>query len=103
MAVRAPGAEQTGPRFDEEAEPPSPVSLPGSRPFVDDTAALLARLCSVAAGKEPDIPSGADHLRTLALVHASVASAGTASTVNVPEFAARYGIAADGDTTRTLR
>ena len=91
VARRVPGAELTGPRFDEEAEPPVPVEVPTARPFVDDTAALLARLCAVCSGGEPEVPSGADHLRTLALVHACAASAAAGSTIAVPDFAAEGG------------
>jgi predicted dehydrogenase len=94
VAERVPGADRTGPLFDEEAEPPIPVEVPAATPFVDDTAALLARLCAVCLGKDPEIPSGADHLRTVALVHATAASAATGSTISVPDFAAEHGISA---------
>lgn len=95
VAERVPGADRTGPRFDEGAEPPVPVEVAAARPFVDDTIALLARLCAVCSGEEPEVPSGADHLRTLALVHASAASAEAGSTVSVLDFAAEHGITAD--------
>jgi predicted dehydrogenase len=94
VAERVPGADRTGPRFDEEAEPPVPVEVPAATPFVDDTAALLARLCAVSSGEDPEVPSGADHLRTVALVHAIAASAAAGTTISVPDFAAEHGMTA---------
>lgn len=92
VAKRVSGADLTGPRFDEEGEPPLSVSLPASKPFVDDTAGLLAALCATSTGEESEATSGTDHLKTLALVHASIASAATCRTVSVPVFAAKHGI-----------
>jgi predicted dehydrogenase len=96
VAKRVPGAERSGPLFDEEAEPPEPVELPPPRPFLNDTAALLARFCAVCAGEEPAMPSGVDHLSTLALVHACAASAAQGTTISVPDFAAKQGIEVGG-------
>jgi predicted dehydrogenase len=96
VAKRVPGAECSGPLFDDEGEPRVPVKLPTATPFVDDTAALLRRLCAVSSGEQPEVPSGVDHLRTLALVHASVAAAASGSTICVPDFAADHGIAFGG-------
>jgi predicted dehydrogenase len=95
IAERVPGAERTGPLFDEAAEPPQPVELPAAKPFVDDTAALLACLCAVSAGEEPEAPTGADHLGTVSLVHACAAAAASGATISVPDFAAEHGITAD--------
>ena len=92
VAERVPGAEHTGPLFDEEAEPPAAVPLPESTPFVEDTVTLLRQFCAAARGAPGIGPSGSDHLRTLALVHACVASAAAGRTVDVASFADEHGI-----------
>lgn len=92
VAERVPGAERTGPLFDEEAESPVPVPLPEWQPFMDDTKGLVSELCRVARGEPHGGPSAGDHLRTLALVHACIAAAEQGRTIDVPAFAAGHGI-----------
>lgn len=89
---RIAGAERGGPRFDEDAEPLEPIPLPEATPFVEDTEALLRQLCAAARGEAAADPSGADHLRTLALVHACIASAEERRTIDVAAFASAWGI-----------
>ena len=91
-AERVPGAERTGPLFDDEVEPLVPVPLPSWQPFMDDTAALVSQLCKAARGEPHGGPSAEDHLRTLALVRACIAAAEQGRTIDVPAFAAGHGI-----------
>jgi predicted dehydrogenase len=93
VAERVPGAERTGPLFDEDTEPLLPVAIPAATPFVDDTATLLDEFAGVVREGRDSGPTAADHLWTLASVHACIVSAAGGRTVDVPDFAADQGIA----------
>jgi predicted dehydrogenase len=81
-----------GPLFDPTAQPLQEISLPTGEPFIQDTAHLLAHFVQVARGTERAGPSVADHLRTLALLHACVKSAGEGRRVTLERFTADHGI-----------
>jgi predicted dehydrogenase len=71
---RDPEAGLTGPLFDPNVEPLCDLEVPTGEAFIDDTAHLLAHFIRVVQGIEQAEPTAADHLYTLALLHACVES-----------------------------
>lgn len=82
------GAALTNSLFESDTEPLEEVPVPMStRPFELDTARLLTHFLHVVQGKEKPGPTGRDHLRTLALIHACVEASTTGRFVNIAGFA----------------
>jgi len=73
-----------------------PIDLPAQENFVDDTRGLLRHVLKqlVAGVKEP-VPSGRDHLKTLALTVACEESSREHTVVEMSAFYARHGIPAE--------
>jgi predicted dehydrogenase len=82
------GAALTDALFEGDAEPLQDVPVPMStKPFELDTARLLTHFLNVVQGKEKPGPTGRDHLRTLALIHACVEASTTGQFVDITGFA----------------
>jgi predicted dehydrogenase len=82
------GAALSNPLFSGDAEPLQEIPVPmGARPFELDTARLLSHFLRVVQGKEPPGPTGRDHLRTLALIHACIEATSTSRFIDIAGFA----------------
>lgn len=68
----------------------TPVELPACEPFYDDTAALFDAFVAHVREGAPLECGGRDHLRTLALCFAAIASSEQGSVVDVEAFAAPF-------------
>lgn len=73
-----------------------PIDLPAQENFVDDTRGLLRHVLEqLIAGEKEPVPSGRDHLKTLALTVACEESSREHTVVEMSEFYARHGIPAE--------
>jgi myo-inositol 2-dehydrogenase / D-chiro-inositol 1-dehydrogenase len=82
------GAARTNALFAGDAEPLQEVPVPMSMvPFELDTARLLTHFLRVVQGEEESGPTGRDHLRTLALVHACMEATTTGRFIDIAGFA----------------
>jgi predicted dehydrogenase len=82
------GAALSNPLFAGDAEPLHEVPVPmGTRPFELDTARLLTHFLRVVRGEEVPGPTGRDHLRTLALIHACIEASTTSRFIDIAGFA----------------
>lgn len=82
-SVRVPGGGLTGARFNMSAEPLIPDQLPADEFLVHDTRRLLEHFVDVVAGTVEPGPSGRDHLRTVALLDATLCAARTGRRIDV--------------------
>ena len=78
------GDLEAGPR---EAGAMSPVALPPEEPWIDDAAALLAAFVRTCRGAAPPECTGADHLRSLHMLAACIASSRRRAAVEIAEIA----------------
>lgn len=65
---------------------PTPVTLPETEPWHDDAAALLADFVAHLLDDAPLACSGADHLHSLRMVEACIASSAQGKTINPAEL-----------------
>jgi predicted dehydrogenase len=87
-----PGGALSGRSFDTDSEPPQPLPIQASAPFVVDTENLLAHFARVVEGTEEPGPTGQDHLITLVLLDACAESSTTGMYVDTGERARARGI-----------
>ena len=86
---------------DAEAETPVPETLTPCEAFIDDTRGLLAEfLCAVRGEAEP-VTTARDHLKTLLVVHACIASMESGEWVALREVEERYRVSAPAVDTHT--
>jgi predicted dehydrogenase len=78
------------------SDTPEPVDLPEQESLVDDARAMFTDICDqLLAGVDEPVPSGRDHIKTLALTVACEESSKTHAVVEMAEFYARHGIPAE--------
>jgi myo-inositol 2-dehydrogenase / D-chiro-inositol 1-dehydrogenase len=91
-ARRVPGQERVGPHYNTAVEPLESLNVPEARMNVEDTEQLLEHFARTLRDEEAPRVSGADHLRTLAVLHAIELAAQTGRRVPVAEIYARLGV-----------
>ncbi|MGA8425974.1 MAG: Gfo/Idh/MocA family oxidoreductase [Candidatus Dormiibacterota bacterium] len=93
-ARRVPGQERVGPHYDTVTEPLESLNVPETRMNVEDTEQLLGHFARTLRGEETPRVTGADHLRTLAVLRAIAVAAETGRRVQVAEIYASLGVGA---------
>ncbi len=73
----------------------TPIALPAFQPFYDDTDALLQAFISHLRLGTPLECSGVDHLRTLALCFAAIASNEAEYAIDMTDFYQRHNLLAE--------
>jgi predicted dehydrogenase len=75
------------------ADRPEPIELPAQEHFVDDTRAMFRHVLEQLIAGEPEpVPSGRDHLKTLALTVACEEASREHTVVEMAEFYRRHGV-----------
>jgi predicted dehydrogenase len=82
-ARRIPELGLEGRPFDTTCEPPQPLGVGPSKPFVNDTENLLSHFLEVVQGRATAGPTAADHVLTLNLVNSIHEAADTGTVVDV--------------------
>jgi predicted dehydrogenase len=77
----------------KDAAEPRPIELPGQEDYVDDTRAMFRHILEqIRDGVPEPIPSGRDHLKTMALTVACEESARNHAVVEMADFYRRHGV-----------
>lgn len=74
----------------DEVEPLVSVPLPPTRQYLDDTGGLLQEFVNALEKRQPLQTSGADHLKTLALVFACIESSDSGHRIKMHDFYLRH-------------
>lgn len=75
---------------------PEPVDLPAQEDLVDDARLMFSHICEQLLAGEPEpVPSGRDHIKTLALTAACEVSSTTHSVIEMADYYRRHGVPAE--------